>query len=343
MVELKLIMLLALLMPFQEPTPSGTIAFVRGDRIILIDANGKNERVLLGGLWGKDRQEIDWSPDGTTLVYPQSFHDPAPARSGRIEIWSTDLQAKQQRRLASVHFPTSVSIISPRFSPDGKHIAFMRNDPPGLHVMDVDGKNERRLSKSGLVFATPHWSPDGKKIAFEDTDEERRGLPVVLVILDLEKNTEKSIKHSGWDYSWSPDGKKLVCLGVRVVDSQQQCNVWLFDPDTGAETNLTKSHANKDEPRWSPDGRLISYLSYNKAKDFTELCVMDPEGNNPRVIAESVSYGRGHCWSPDEQWLVYPAGDHGKEELFIVSVKGGAPRKLTGGGAEWPTWQPRKK
>src|SRR5205809_192636 len=60
--------------------------------------------------------------------------------------------------------------LSPKWSPDGTKIAFLRLDdyfdgPINIYVMNADGTNQTRLSNSGLDFDS-RWSPDGTKIAF---------------------------------------------------------------------------------------------------------------------------------------------------------------------------------
>ena len=59
----------------------------------------------------------------------------------------------------------------PRWSPDGKHIVWMRKFPERGHdlwVMDADGTNAKPLTDNGTIDdAYPSWSPDGQSIAFD--------------------------------------------------------------------------------------------------------------------------------------------------------------------------------
>jgi Tol biopolymer transport system component len=112
---------------------------------------------------------------------------------------------------------------NPDVAPDGKHIAFVKEDPRnGRHqiwVMDVDGGNETLLSSDeGADDREPRWSPDGKRLAFT-----------------------------------SNAGR----------DSQQRPNldIWVMDANGANRTQLTTNGSQDDKPRWDASGKHIYFRS----------------------------------------------------------------------------------
>jgi Tol biopolymer transport system component len=149
----------------EHPTwsPDGRkIAFTAGDTITIINADGSNRHRLTGYRWGYG-WDLAWSPDGRKI---------AALRQGAIFAIKADgtglFQVTHSRGEDTVDS-------SPAWSPDGKEIAFVRDEgnwgfgPNGIFVVNVDGSNERRLTKhegSGSDDDDPDWSPDGRRIAF---------------------------------------------------------------------------------------------------------------------------------------------------------------------------------
>ena len=130
----------------------------------------------------------------------------------------------------------------PAWSPNGKLIAFIRNetrgpaygDPdsvPHLFVIAASGRGgARRLSK--VTALNPSWSPDGRFIAFDDGRRigilQRKGAVVRYVT-------------RGTDPAWSPDGTTIAFV--------RNYNVWLAEP-TGRRARLAVRNAT--HPAWRP-------------------------------------------------------------------------------------------
>lgn len=112
-----------------------------------------------------------WSPDRSMIAFMSDRHA-EPDESfmgtddGDLEIYLMELDRPNIRRMTECEGTAS----SPAWSPDGQRIAFAcgGGDQPsqkrGLHVMNADGSNERRLI-DGFGFR-PAWSPDGQRIAY---------------------------------------------------------------------------------------------------------------------------------------------------------------------------------
>lgn len=135
----------------------------------IVDSAGSNARPLTSGRSRNLRPA--WSPDGSTIAFMSDRHaafDPrfAGTDDGDLEIYVMKTDGSNKRRLTNCAGTAS----SPAWSPDSQRVAFAcggGNVPPqerGLHVMNADGTDERRLA-TGFGFR-PAWSPDGQTIAY---------------------------------------------------------------------------------------------------------------------------------------------------------------------------------
>jgi dipeptidyl aminopeptidase/acylaminoacyl peptidase len=109
----------------------------------------------------------------------------------------------------------------------------------------------------------------------------------------------------------SPDGK-WVAYTVGVVDSAKDRNVshiWMTSWDGVHTIQATTSNGSESSPRWSPDGRYISFLSSRGGADGSQLWLMNRLGGE----AEMVSHVKGgiseYAWSPDGKRLVFVVTD----------------------------------
>ncbi len=160
--------------------------------------------------------DLAWAPDSRRLVY-------VSARDGAKHLYSYTFATGKETRLTNA----ATNDASPRFSPDGKLLAFER-DAKELRVLDV-AKNQERVLGTGRLDRPPLsaersfvWSPDGRWIAY--TPRGGRGFTNVLVVptaggpsqpLSFLANSNSNT------VSWSPDGKYLLFdTGQRTEDAE---------------------------------------------------------------------------------------------------------------------------
>ncbi|HEX8999075.1 MAG TPA: DPP IV N-terminal domain-containing protein [Blastocatellia bacterium] len=164
-----------------------------------------------------------WSPDSKRIAYI-SERDSAP------HVFLFDFTTNTETQLTSGAGADAV----PRFSPDGKLIAFVRNGKE-LRVYETESKQERKLADtkmeyppfvSGRSFA---WSPDSKWLAFSAVSNKSfRNVYAVPAAGGEARQISSLASNSGSSISWSPDGTYLLFQTVMRTEEGQIARVDLL-------------------------------------------------------------------------------------------------------------------
>ena len=245
-------------------SPNGRKLAYQSDRtgnteIHLLDLDTKTERNLT------DHPASDltpeWSPDGREIVFISS-------RQGKPQVWVMDSEGGSPRLLTSHTVPAdprgwTTGPIAPRWSPDGKAIAFraLTESKDALWVVNVDGTNAKQILERVLYF---DWY-DSRHIIFL-----RRGAngPTQVHAVDILTNSETLLlPDPSIEFAVSRDRTKL--LYTHAV-SHFNMNLWFLPLRPGANGMPMPSgkpqqvtngrslwHVHKGE--WSPDGKRIVY------------------------------------------------------------------------------------
>ena len=137
---------------------------------------------------------------------------------------------------------------------------------------------------------------------------------------------------------WSPDGDRILLGGA---------NLRLIRVDGGAVSELPVSTGGSGhflasaEPRWSPDGRWISYVSDRSGTP--EIWLWSVEGGDAlRLTGNGGRLIKGYSWSPDGRRIAFAGNRHGQYDVWTVEVPSGESRRLTDGPAleVYPAWSP---
>ena len=232
------------------PSSDGKKLFVQGwqprGELVRYDAKSGLYVPYLSGI---SAMGLDFSRDGQWVAYNDGTDG---------SMWRRKVDGTQKLQLV---FPPMLAYL-PRWSPDGKRIAFFGH-PPGepwqIYIVPAEGGAPELVYRSGLNLADPSWSPDGKSLAFGENSLNNQGSAVF--VMDL--NTRKATKLPGSDglYSprWSPDGRFIAAI---PLDSLK---LMLFEIATQKWTELARIFV--AYPTWSRDGR---YVYFNGAVDNQE-------------------------------------------------------------------------
>ncbi len=192
-------------------------------------------------LRGQPLQELDWSPEGTSLVF---------ARRGLpwegLGVVRADGSGYAQLTDASFQHR------NPRWSPDGQRLSF-QSQRGGVQawVMRTDGSALQQVSGTEEAN-TPVWSPDGQRIAV--------GVRGGVALLDpsppapgepIERLAIGGFQGVGIVWSWSPDGRWLLCAPQEIPGG-----LFLYSFEA---RSLRKLDESEEAARWLPDSRRILF------------------------------------------------------------------------------------
>ncbi len=222
--------------------------------------------------------------------------------------------------------------VQPRFSPDGKHVAFAsdRGGLENLWICDLDGGNARQVSsEKGSTVNAPAWSPDGLYLLGRKrlTDVSSLGT-VELWMWHLLggqgiRVTKKDEQPDAADPTFSPDGR-FVYYSARDARYRYDRNVndgiWQikrFDRVSGKTVPMTGEFGGAATPAAAPDGSALAYVRRVRAR--TRLELLDLETGRTRVLADDVERDNqegfafhgvfpGYAFTPDGRAIVATSG-----------------------------------
>jgi hypothetical protein len=189
---------------------------------------------------GPEDFEPDWSPDGARLLFTSYFNRSTPNQTSFVMTVGAD--GTGARPVIALLDPNHF-IGNPRWSPDGRRIAFTvgsAREGGELYVMNADGTGARRLlDHPGWDDIDPAWSPDGARIAFVSgryrgtTEATHHDLWLLDVELGLAGtivvDTDRDLRRP----AWSPDGRRLALDARSGTVSRSAYQVHVVDTAGG--------------------------------------------------------------------------------------------------------------
>src|SRR5262249_4704420 len=189
----------------------------------------------------------------------------------------------------------------PRFSPDGKWIAFAsdRGGLENLWICDLDGKNARQIStEKESTVSGPAWSPDGAYLIGRKRLTDTSSIGTVELWMWHVRGgqgmrvTKAEEQPDAADPTFSPDGR-FVFFSARDTRYRYNRNVnegiWQikrYDRRTSQSVPVTGEFGGAAAPTLSPDGKTMAFIRRVRAK--TRIEVMDPGSGQVRTVAEDV-------------------------------------------------------
>ena len=274
---------------------------------------------LVPFLPGISAEGLDFSRDGQWVTYT--------SYPGGM-LWRSKIDGSQRLQLT---FPPNRALL-PRWSPDGRQIAFMSSPPRApwelggpwkIQLISADGGTPQQLLLGEHNEADPTWSADGKSIAFgripwpETVGQTHAGMDIQII--DIKTRQLSKVPGSDGLFSprWSPDGRFIV-----AVEDSHPMRPHLFDFATKKWVLLADSDMGYQS--WSRDSKYICLQDWNHGQPrIARLRLRDHalEGLLSFTQIESPMAGTITGWSglaPDGSPLV--ARDISHKEIYALKL-----------------------
>lgn len=243
-------------------------------------------------------------------------------------------------------------IEDPRFSPDGRFIAYVRVtvDRVGncyrraIWLAPAEGGPPRRFTSGKKSDTTPRWSPDGRRLAFVST----RGDTPQIYLIDVDGGESRELTampQGASDLAWSPDGRRIAFLSRVNQAERAREDRGEQEPepeDEWARDQATARRDHEEERRFDP--RVLTRLPYRSGTEFFDdrrnhIYVLDvPDGDEeagppPRRLTDGDLHYGPPAWMPDGRSLLTTATrDPEADALFAYYDVFRIPAPLEGRG-----------
>jgi len=277
--------------------------------------------------------DVEVAPDGNKIVWVQTTIN-AKRNIYESSIWMSNkthngrFQKPVRLTYGKKNKEDGALDRCPRFSPDGRCLAFLSNRSGKNQIWLLDMKNggeARQLTKGNNSVSQIAWSPDGKCLAYvsrepKAKDEKKDG--EIRTDKDVTVVTKLRYKANG-----TPG----------VVDPRPR-QIFLVAVESGEVKQLTSGDYDNATPTFSPDGKFVAFTSCREPDreliNIPDLWVVPVEGGEPKKLTQGRGPVRMPVYSPDGNYIAFLGHEHRDDgaantEILVISKDGGEMKHLS--------------
>jgi dipeptidyl aminopeptidase/acylaminoacyl peptidase len=273
---------------------------------------------------------LEFSPDGARVAFVVA--EPSKGDQRSSHIWIFDVSSGSFRQLTY----SEKSESSPKWSPDGKSLAFLSNRDTNqqIYLLSMTGGDAAPLTKGKRGISRFSWSHDGKMIAFlapdpktdaeEKKEKDKDDARVTdkddkharLWLLNLADKSERALTPANYqlsDLAWFPDGKSLAAIATDHPESDQNTErifrVSVSDPKT-AMTEIFAPRGPFGGLEVAPTGNVISFVGCREDGPSPHDLWLLPVGMHAAKNLTATNLDRpvfGYRWNKDESLVLLAA------------------------------------
>jgi dipeptidyl aminopeptidase/acylaminoacyl peptidase len=281
------------------------------------------------------------SPDGQWVAY--SVKTPLlKDDKNEDRIWMVPLSGGEPVPMSA----EGVSSSHPRWSPDGKYLAFLSSRNEGktqVWLLNRLGGEAQRLTDTAQDVDDFAWSPDSRRLALILRDPSSEELEAAKDKDRDEKAAAQKEKKPKTQKPWVIDRLQFKEDEVGYLD-RRRTHLYVFDVASKGVTQVTSGDYDDSEPAWSPEGKRLAFSSNRSTPDSdhsynSDIWVVSADNSDKGAQLTQVTTNPGEdrspAWSPDGKWITYVTQlepklfQYATHHLAIAPASGGEAKVLT--------------